>query len=104
MAFEHKDQEFFQTNPQGEIMVQLHYTLLPQKQAISIDQIFVQPQYRNQGLAGKILLAALDWVQQQNLTVVPVCPFARQFFQREPKFQSLLAINSDKGDNTDESR
>jgi uncharacterized protein len=36
------------------------------------------------GIGGKLVLAALDRARQDGLTIVPLCPFARNWLERHP--------------------
>ncbi|UQS82400.1 N-acetyltransferase [Bombilactobacillus folatiphilus] len=94
--FKQNNDEFYQQNTQGQITATLHYTLIPERQALSIDQVFVPPAFRNQGHARQILQVALDWADSQNLKIIPICPYARQVFQTEPHLTNLLADQSTK--------
>jgi uncharacterized protein len=53
--------------------------------------IYVPDPYRNRGLAGRILISAFDYAAQNNLRVVPSCPFiAGDFLPRFEKYQPLV--------------
>jgi hypothetical protein len=36
------------------------------------------------GVGGQLVKAAVDWAAKDRLTVVPVCPFAREWLERHP--------------------
>ncbi|MFC6322887.1 GNAT family N-acetyltransferase [Companilactobacillus baiquanensis] len=60
---------------------------------ISIDHTFVSEDHRGQGLAKKLLNAALEYAEQNNLKIVPVCSYAKAEFKNDPKIQHLLTEN-----------
>ncbi|UQS83951.1 GNAT family N-acetyltransferase [Bombilactobacillus thymidiniphilus] len=80
-----------QKNEQDTLIGQLHFTFLPGKKVLSIDQVFVDPQFRNQGWARKILQASIDLAQEKNYKIMPVCPYAKAVFKHEKALQILLA-------------
>ena len=43
------------------------------------------------GLASRMVITALDYARQQNLKVLPICPFAKSFIGRHREYQDLLA-------------
>jgi uncharacterized protein len=51
----------------------------------------IVPSMRGQGLAAKLVRAALDDVRRRNETVVPSCWFVAQFIDDHPQYRDLLA-------------
>ncbi len=45
------------------------------------------------GLGGRLVTAALDRAEREGLTVVPWCPFARDWLQRHPDAASRVDID-----------
>lgn len=45
------------------------------------------------GLGGQLVSAALDLAVDQDLTVVPLCPFARAWLQRHPDAAARVRID-----------
>ena len=41
------------------------------------------------GIASRLARAALEWAGQENLRVVPLCPFVRAYIQRHPEYAAL---------------
>ena len=42
------------------------------------------------GLASALARTALEYAKQNQLTVVPYCPFVRAYLQRHPEYASLV--------------
>ena len=42
-----------------------------------------------QGVGSQLARTALDWAGQENLRVVPLCPFVRAYIQRHPEYAAL---------------
>lgn len=60
----------------------LMYTI--EGKTLSIHSIFVQPNYRNQGTAERMTLAALEYTRAEQLYVHPICPYAVKYFADHP--------------------
>jgi uncharacterized protein len=48
------------------------------------------PRFRGQGLAGHLIAAVLDEARQQDVAVIPLCPFARAFIAGHPAYADLV--------------
>lgn len=57
---------------------------------MSIDHTFVSPELQGQGIAGKLLQAAVDRFRARELKAAPVCSYAVKWFQEHPQEQDLL--------------
>lgn len=50
----------------------------------------VEPEYEGQGLGRKLLEAVAAYSREKGLTILPVCPFARNLMERDPdKYRDL---------------
>jgi uncharacterized protein len=58
---------------------------------ISLDHTEVPPPIENQGVAGKLTQAALEFARAQKLRVVPACSYAAAYIRKHPEYQDLLA-------------
>jgi predicted GNAT family acetyltransferase len=58
--------------------------------AMYIDSTFVPEEYRGRGLADALMKAAIEYAKENNLRIVPVCSYAKLFFERHPEHQYLL--------------
>ena len=56
-----------------------------------LDHTEVGESLRGQGIARKLVEAAVMWARQEKIKLVPVCPFARAVFDKEPTFHDVLA-------------
>jgi predicted GNAT family acetyltransferase len=52
---------------------------------------FVPVELRGQGLAEKLVRAALDHARAERLKVVPACSYVGVFLQRHPEYQDLAS-------------
>ena len=46
---------------------------------------------KRRGIARKLTLAAVDWARKSVVKLVPVCPFAKAVFDRDPTIRDVLA-------------
>lgn len=53
-------------------------------QTVVFDHTFVPPEERSQGIAAELVKAGIAWARQENLKVVPQCPYVAVLFKRNP--------------------
>lgn len=53
----------------------------------------VPPQFRGQGIAGRLVAAAVDRAAHEGMTVVPLCPFARDWLERNPEAAEGVSVD-----------
>lgn len=64
----------------------------PREGVVEFRSTFVSPGHRGEGLAERIVVAALRWAREEELDVVPTCPFVRKTMTEEhPEFASMVA-------------
>jgi predicted GNAT family acetyltransferase len=56
-----------------------------------LDHTEVSPALRGHGVARELVEAAVQWARREKVRLVPVCPFAKGVFDREPSFHDVLA-------------
>jgi len=57
---------------------------------IIIDHTEVDPAFGGQGVGKKMVLAAVDFARQNNIKVLPLCPFAKAAFDKDATIQDVL--------------
>jgi predicted GNAT family acetyltransferase len=50
----------------------------------------VPPELEGQGVASRLVKAALDDARSQHLTVVPICRFVTTYIRRHPEYRDLV--------------
>ena len=50
----------------------------------------VPRELEGQGIAGHIAKVALDYARDNNLLVMPLCPFVAGYIRRHPEYRALL--------------
>ena len=51
---------------------------------------FVPPPLRGQGIASRLAEHALQYALDEDLAVVPSCPFVAAYIRRNPRFEKLV--------------
>lgn len=54
-----------------------------------IDHTEVRGGYQNKGLGKKMVEAAVNYARENNLTILPLCSFARGMFNQNPSFKDV---------------
>lgn len=55
-----------------------------------IDHTFVEPEYRGQKLAEKLVLNGVELARRKGKKIIPLCPYAKKEFERKPEYQDVL--------------
>lgn len=50
----------------------------------------IKPEFEGHGFASRLIRAALDDARTRGLTVLPYCPFVRDWMSRHPDYQDLV--------------
>ena len=64
--------------------------MMEDSKTLNILKVFVHPDLRNQGFAGKLAKVALDYAKENNLKVIPSCSYADYFIVRNKEYEELL--------------
>lgn len=59
-------------------------------QRMIIDHTFVDPSYRGQGLAEKLVAKGVEKARKEGKKIIPLCPFAKKEFDRKPAYADVL--------------
>jgi uncharacterized protein len=52
---------------------------------------YTPPALRGRGIAARVVKQALEWAEAEGLAVVPSCWFVREYVEREPSWQRVIA-------------
>ena len=77
----------FELHTDGHVAV-LEYVLAGNR--LRLMHTEVPPELRGRKLGDALARAGLDYARDNNLKVVPFCPFVRAFLQRHPEYESVL--------------
>ena len=79
----------FYVGQEGAILAELVYT------KPSADKMIIEHTEVDDTLAGKkvglqLVTTAVDYARQQNLKIIPLCPFAKSVFDKNPELRDVL--------------
>lgn len=57
---------------------------------IIIDHTEVNPGNNGKGLGKKMVEQAVSFAREKNITIIPLCPFAKSVFDKTPEFKDVL--------------
>ncbi len=57
---------------------------------IIIDHTEVEQNFRGQGVGHKLLLATVEFARNKGINIIPLCPFAKSVFDKEPELRDVL--------------
>ncbi|MBO0438846.1 GNAT family N-acetyltransferase [Candidatus Enterococcus ikei] len=55
-----------------------------------IDHTFVDPAYRGQKLAEKLVYNGVEKARREGKKIIPLCPFAKKEFDTKPEYADVL--------------
>ncbi|MFN2136657.1 MAG: GNAT family N-acetyltransferase [Candidatus Promineifilaceae bacterium] len=73
----------------GEQLAKITYIMLG-PETIIFTHTVVPFSLKGQGIAGEMARVALDYARENNLTVIPQCPFVRSYIERHPQYEDLV--------------
>ena len=62
----------------------------PDDGVIAIDHTFVSPEYQGQGLARRLMEAAVSYARENKLKIIPLCSYAASYFAKEASARDVL--------------
>jgi hypothetical protein len=72
----------------------LYYTVFEDK--LYLEHTEVPEALQGRGIARKLVEGALEYAKTHNLPIVPMCPYANKYIQRNPQYQALLDVSERK--------
>ena len=82
----HRGAFFVEEN--GKRVAQLTYTVAGTR--VIIDHTEIEEFLRGTGTGRKLVAAAVDWAREEDVKLLPLCPFARSVFDKTPEFGDVL--------------
>lgn len=88
--FIEEDKRFVVQNPLGEEAVEITY-IKSGRDKLIITHTGVEDDYRGKGLAAKLVYQVVEKAKNEGLKIVPLCPFAKEEFARNPEYQEVFS-------------
>jgi uncharacterized protein len=76
---------------EGRRLAELTFSATPDGKIVILDHTEVSDSLRGQGVARKLVEAAVAWARRTEVKLMPLCPFAKAVFDREPQFGDVRA-------------
>lgn len=57
---------------------------------IIIDHTGVEEAYRNEGYGKELVTEVVKFAREQNLKIIPLCPYAKSIFRRHEELRDIL--------------
>jgi len=57
---------------------------------IIIDHTEVNPGNNGKGFGKKMVIKAVEFAREKNITIIPLCPFAKSVFDKNPEYRDVL--------------
>jgi predicted GNAT family acetyltransferase len=73
----------------GKRLAEMTYTVAGSR--VIIDHTQVDDSLRGKGIGAKLVGAAVDWARQDNVKLMPLCPYAKSVFDKTPDYSDVLA-------------
>ncbi|MFD4292880.1 GNAT family N-acetyltransferase [Rhodococcus sp. NPDC058505] len=90
-TIEHKpEQNRFEILVDGTVAGHADYTVIDGG-VRDFDHTVTDPEFQGQGLAGKLVAAALDATRADGITIATSCSYVQAYVARHPEYQDLLA-------------
>lgn len=72
----------------GEKIAVLEY--IPTNNFLVFSHTEVPPSLEGQGLGSKLAHTGLDYAQEHNLKIMPLCPYVAMYIRRHPEYRPLI--------------
>ena len=56
-----------------------------------IDHTYVDPNHRNQQIGEQLVKAVVGWAREEQVKLLPLCPFAKKEFEHQSSYQDIQA-------------
>ena len=83
-----KENQQFITTIEGR-EVYLRYSILDNDK-ISFDFTYTPPELRGNGLAAIVVREGFKYAEENNLKVIPACPYIHTFLERYPEYNKFV--------------
>lgn len=91
MQLSFADEKMTATSEDGKWMGDIACPVVDEKQRkVVIERVFVVPDYRGQGLAGKLMQALVEHAREEDWHLEIMCPYAKKWFQLHTEAQDVL--------------
>ncbi len=87
--FDRENKGFFKATEDGKEAGRMTYSWAGTDRFI-IDHTEVNPEFSGKGVGQKMVEAAVAYARENNLKIIPLCPFAKAQFNRHADWKDVL--------------
>lgn len=80
---------YFEASEDGKEAGKMSYTWAGDSKFI-IDHTEVSDEFGGKGVGKKLLMATVDYARNNNLKIIPLCPFAKSVFDKNEDIRDVL--------------
>jgi predicted GNAT family acetyltransferase len=80
---------YFEAIEDGKEAGKMTYTWAGDSKFI-IDHTEVSPEFNGKGVGKKLVMAAVEYARNNNLKIIPLCPFAKSVFDKVEEIRDVL--------------
>lgn len=80
MDWNYSEGRIYSNNEQGELITEATYQT--HNNVINVEHVYVNPNYRGQGIAEKTMLAVVDFIKTHNIKATASCSYASAWFEK----------------------
>ncbi|MBW1656068.1 GNAT family N-acetyltransferase [Flavobacterium quisquiliarum] len=80
---------YFEAVEDGKEAGKMTYTWAGDSKFI-IDHTEVSPEFNGKGVGKKLVMAAVEYARNNNLKIIPLCPFAKSVFDKVEEIRDVL--------------
>ena len=84
MEFKHSDERIYLKNDQGQTIAEITFHPRPDG-AVVLDHTYVDDCLRGQGVAGKLVQAAVDRLKAEGKPIAATCSYAVGWMEKHPE-------------------
>lgn len=92
LQFNREAKGFFKAEENGVEAGKMFYSWAGENMLI-IDHTDVNPEFGGRGVGKLLLMKLVDFVRENNIKVIPLCPFAKSVFDKTPEIKDVLKTN-----------
>lgn len=81
----------FEAVADGKVVGEVDFHFTHDGKALIVSHTGVRSEYEGKGIAGALNKALLEYVKNNNLRVIPVCPYTKAYIGRHPEYEDLVA-------------
>lgn len=89
MDFIYEASRIYCQDENGKLLAEITFPVLDSR-TVNINHTFVDDSLRGQGIAGKLMLAAIESIRSQGKKALPTCSYAADWFGKHPEYHDLL--------------